>query len=113
MGPFRRFIVRFATRRALAKMHDMYAGDDLAQAAIDTASSDALPQIYAEVEKQLASNSEAKTALDATGIDPNTHPFLAWLLSPQGMAFIWSIVSVILSIWHIPLPPLPPIPPTP
>jgi hypothetical protein len=68
-------------------------------------------QIHAKVRAELPADGLAALETPGAGIDPAQHPFLAWLVSPQGLAFIMQIASIIISLFG--LPPLPPLPPLP
>lgn len=131
MGPIMEFLfASFGSRVGLENLSDRFEGDPLAQAKIDTVKAHGIRIVRARFRTGIRENASGLTAMVKQGeanpsfsgaeealaskgpIDPNQHPFLAWLLSPDGIAFVYAIVNFVLTILgQGPLPPLPPLPP--
>lgn len=133
MGPILEFFaIRLGSRVGLHQLVNAYDGQFAAQSLIETITSrrDALQVFHQKFREKLHEDPAGLTALtkqfevnpgwmgeshDLTSgkqaVDPVQHPFLAWLVSPEGLAFIWAVASIVMSMFGLPpLPPLPPIP---
>lgn len=137
MGPIREFLaIVFATPVALHRARDAYASDPAGQAGVDFVLGrfDVMHKLHQTMHARLHQNADGMAAMDAQleldpdgetvsqwpaltqagapPVDPKKHPFLAWLLSPHGMAWVMAIVNYVLTtFFHMtPLPPLPPLP---
>lgn len=128
MGPIRKLLaIALGARTALHVARDRYNNDPASQATLDVTLSrhDMMAQIHHAMLHQLPAAGQVAleaqlrlgTPVDwmafaepgAPPIDPAKHPFLAWLLSPQGIAWIMTIVNYVLTtFFHMnPLPPFP------
>ncbi len=115
MGPVRTFFaLRVGTLMSMGHLRDAF-DDPSGQAGVDLVLSrrEAVNEVHRRLREAIRGKAELEKSLDTLptnadgAIDPNQHPLLAWLVSPEGLATVWSIVSAILAIWGIVLPPLP------